>query len=77
MSQIHNGISAADLPALTWQKARQSNSQGNCVELATLPDGRIAMRNSRHPAGPALIYTKSELEAFVRGAKDGEFDSLI
>jgi hypothetical protein len=35
------------------------------------------MRNSRFPEGPALVYTRAEITAFVLGAKDGEFDDLI
>ena len=47
-----------------------------CVELAELPDGVIAVRNSRDPSGPALIYSRAEVSAFFQGAKDGEFDDL-
>lgn len=60
-----------------WRKSRHSSAQGNCVEVATLPDGGIAMRNSRHPEGPALVYTRAEIDAFLRGVKDGEFDDLL
>jgi hypothetical protein len=47
------------------------------VELATLTDGSVAMRNSRFPEGPALVYTRAEIAAFVAGARDGEFDDLV
>ena len=47
------------------------------MELASLLDGDIAVRNSRYPDGPALIYTRAEIAAFLSGAKDGEFDDLI
>jgi hypothetical protein len=47
------------------------------VEFAKLPDGDVAMRNSRHPDGPALVYTPAEIEALLLGVKDGEFDHLI
>jgi len=60
-----------------WLKSRRSNPSGNCVELSALPSGEIAMRNSRYPDGPVLIYTRAELEAFLGGAKDGEFDHLV
>lgn len=76
MSRPYHGMSAAAVPAARWQKASASNSQGNCVEVAPLPGGQIAVRNSRHPLGPVLIYTRSELAAFLHGAKSGEFDHL-
>ena len=38
--------------------------------------GEIAVRNSRNPTGPALIYTRAEIAAFLTGAKNGEFDDL-
>lgn len=66
----------AVLAALPWRKSRASNPSGNCVELAPLPGGDVAVRNSRHPAGPVLIYTRAELAAFLKGAQNGEFDDL-
>jgi hypothetical protein len=79
MRQPHNGIiTTSQLPPLTWQKSRRSNPSGNCVEMAELPDGAgIAIRNSRHPDGPALIYTPDEIAAFILGARDGDFDNLV
>jgi hypothetical protein len=68
---------AALLPDLAWRKSRRSNPSGNCVELARLPAGQVAVRNSRHAAGPVLICTRDEMAAFVRGAKDGHFDGLL
>jgi hypothetical protein len=68
---------APDLGAVTWQKSRRSNPSGNCVEVAGLPDGDVAVRNSRDPHGPALIYTRAELAAFIAGARDGDFDHLL
>ncbi|MER6366199.1 DUF397 domain-containing protein [Kitasatospora sp. NPDC001527] len=72
----YNGMAATDLEGVVWQKSLHSNSQGNCVEFAALPGGEVAMRNSRFPDGPALIYTRAEIAALLLGAKDGEFDHL-
>jgi hypothetical protein len=72
---VRNGMPAAELPEVTWRKSRRSGPQGgNCVEIAHLPDGQVAIRNSRHPAGPALVFTPAEWAAFVGGARDGDFD---
>jgi hypothetical protein len=62
---------------LRWRKARGSFSNGNCVEVAAGPEGGAWVRNSRFPDGPVLEYTRAEWEAFVGGAKAGEFDDLI
>ncbi|MGH3320728.1 MAG: DUF397 domain-containing protein [Streptosporangiaceae bacterium] len=77
MSTTYNGMPAADLGEVTWRKSRRSKSEGNCVEMARLPGGEIALRNSRHPEGPALIYTRAEIEALVEGVRDGDFDGLV
>jgi len=77
MNEIYNGMSAPELRGVIWQKSHYSNGSGNCVEVAQLPSGEIAVRNSRHRDGPALIYTRAEVDAFVRGVKDGDFDNLI
>ncbi|HBW18110.1 MAG: DUF397 domain-containing protein [Streptosporangiaceae bacterium] len=74
MSDIHTGMSAAALTGVTWVKSQRSGpTGGNCVEIAFLAGGEVAMRNSRHPAGPALIFTRAEWDAFIGGALDGEF----
>lgn len=68
-----NGI-AADQLDVTWKKSSWSGPQGgNCVEVAELADGQVAVRNSRFPAGPALVFTAAEWHAFIGGASDGEF----
>ncbi|WP_084962404.1 DUF397 domain-containing protein [Thermoactinospora rubra] len=77
MEHTYNGMPAADLSQVAWRKSRYSNSQGNCVELAELPGGAVAVRNSRFPDGPALIYTREEIRALVLGVKAGEFDGLL
>ena len=61
---------------LVWRKSTASNPSGNCVELAELAGGDIAVRNSRHPGGPTLVYTRAEIAAFIAGVRSGEFDDL-
>ena len=63
---IYSGMPATDLPPLTWRKSRRSNANGNCVEMAMLAgNAGIAVRNSRDPNGPVLVYTHDEIVAFV------------
>jgi len=74
MTTAYNGIPARELTGLRWQPTM---ADGTGVELARLPDGGVAVRNAGDPDGPALIYTKAEIEALIGGAADGDFDDLI
>ncbi|WP_405969451.1 DUF397 domain-containing protein [Streptomyces sp. NBC_00988] len=75
MQDFTNGMAAGLIPG-TWVKSRMSEANGMCVELAALPRGGVAVRNSTDPGGPALIFTAEEMGAFLDGAKRGEFDAL-
>jgi len=77
MTRMVNGMSASQLQGVIWQKSARSNPSGNCVECAALPGGGVAVRNSRDPEGPALLYTPAEIEAFILGVRDGDFDNLL
>lgn len=68
-------IYSADLPGSAWRKSSFSNGTGgNCVEVADLADGHRAVRDSKNPTGPVLIFTPAEWAAFTAGVRDGEFD---
>lgn len=75
--RLVNGMSADALSALRWRKSQVSNPTGSCVEIAEAADDAIAIRNSRDTAGPALIYPRAEIGAFLRAVKNGEFDCLL
>jgi hypothetical protein len=62
-----------DLSRAIWRKSRRSNNGGACVEVATNLPGIVAVRDSKNPAEPALVFTPEEWRAFVGGVIDGEF----
>ncbi len=59
---------------LSWIKSSLSFSNGNCVEVASLSDGGVGVRDSKDPSGPVLRFTPDEWHAFLGGARKGEFD---
>ena len=67
--------SKIQISGLTWRKSCHSGGGGGqCIEVADLPGGGVAVRDSKDPDGPMLTFTLAEWRAFVGGAKDGEFD---
>jgi uncharacterized protein DUF397 len=78
---IYNGMPAGELTGVQWRRANAgttaSGNDSDGVEMAKLPDGQIAVRNAADPQGPALIYTRAEIEALIGGAQDGDFDALL
>ena len=59
-----------------WIKSSLSYANGNCVEVASLPEGEIGVRNSRDSTGPVLRFTSDEWHAFIGGVRNGEFDGF-
>ncbi|MEU1205822.1 DUF397 domain-containing protein [Nocardia sp. NPDC005825] len=64
----------SELPVPNWFKSSYSQPQGECVEVAFLDSGRIGVRDSKNPTGPALTFNPSEWDVFTLGVRDGEFD---
>lgn len=60
---------------LAWRKAAASGNNG-CVEVAALPGGGVAVRDSKDPSGPALSFSRQEWVSFLDGLGKGEFDHL-
>lgn len=69
-------LNEAERSSLTWLKAQSSSHNGACVEIASTA-GKIALRDSKDPNGSILVYTPAEFKAFLDGARNGEFDSLV
>lgn len=62
-----------DLSNLHWFKSTAS-AAGNCVEVAHVPGGSVAVRDSKNRDRAPHVFTRQEWEAFLIGAKRGEFD---
>jgi hypothetical protein len=73
---MHENGSERPKTGLNWIKSSLSFSNGNCVEIASLADGGVGVRNSRNPEGAVLTFTPDEWHAFIGGVHNGEFDSF-
>jgi hypothetical protein len=62
-----------DLTRAEWQRVGDAPPEHGAVEVAFVDD-LIGLRNSAEPQGPVLVFTQAEWDAFVAGARDGEFD---
>ncbi len=68
-------MNTPDLTYATWVKSSRSDGNGGqCVEVAGNLPGIVAVRDSKDANGPVLSFTPAEWNAFILGAKDGEFD---
>lgn len=66
-----------DLSAAIWRKSsRSSGNGGQCVEVATNLPGAVAVRDSKNPDGPKLLFSPTEWKTFINGLKTGDFDTL-
>jgi uncharacterized protein DUF397 len=64
-----------DLSRAEWRKSsRSAGNGGDCVEVARNLPGAVAVRDSKDPTGPKLVFTPDEWRAFTAGVTAGEFD---
>lgn len=55
-----------DLTHAVWRKSSYSSAHGgNCVEVAAGGPGIVAVRDSKDPDGPALLFTAAEWRSFT------------
>ncbi|GEB53901.1 MULTISPECIES: DUF397 domain-containing protein [Streptomyces] len=71
--QEKDELYAMDISDAVWESAPGTEEDEERVEIAHLPGGAVAMRNSKEPE-TVLRYTEAEWHAFVLGVRDGEFD---
>ncbi|MER6015056.1 DUF397 domain-containing protein [Streptomyces bluensis] len=72
-----NGMPSRDLGTQGWSKPWSDDVGGACVEAKKLADGRVALRQSTDPDGPALVFTPHEMNSFLTGVKAGDADFLL
>jgi hypothetical protein len=67
-------MTISDLSGARWRKSSRSNiNGGSCVEVASAP-GLTAVRDSKNPTGPALVFAPAAFGAFINTVKAGQLD---
>lgn len=68
--------SVPGLAGARWLRSKRCNTGGNCVEVAFLDIGLVALRDSKSPDTAPLMFHSEEWGAFLTGARNGEFDPV-
>ena len=74
-SSRSSGNGACVEVAVAWHKSSRSGGSGACVEVAHAGTV-VAVRDSKDPDGPILLYSRAEFKAFLDGARKGNFDGI-
>ncbi len=65
-------MNARDLSNAHWVTSSYSSGEGQCVEVAALPEA-VAARDSKNRTGPVLIFTPDGWTDFIQAVNHGEF----
>ncbi|MBQ1076067.1 DUF397 domain-containing protein [Micromonospora sp. C31] len=65
-------MTSVDLSRAQWKKSTRSSGNGQCVEVADLADA-VALRDSKDPTGPALLFCREDWTSFLAGTKQDQF----
>ena len=72
-----HGVTSSQVNSASWRKSSFSSMNGSCIEISRLLSDRIGIRDTKdNGTGPVLFFTDSEWNAFIAGAKEGQFDNL-
>lgn len=63
-----------DVSGARWRKSSYSGSASDCVEVAFVGD-QVATRDSKNPAGPALVFTPSAWTSFLTAVRTDRLES--
>lgn len=70
-------LTAPELQGAAWKKSSYSGgSEGQCVEVAdvTTTQSAVAVRDSKDPHGPALMFDPASFAGFIADVATGRFD---
>lgn len=66
-------VTASMAARMSWRRSSRCSTNA-CVEVASLQDGGVAVRDSKQPiSASVLVFTTQEWDAFIAGVKAGEF----
>ncbi|MGH3225213.1 MAG: DUF397 domain-containing protein [Streptosporangiaceae bacterium] len=62
-----------DIRRAEWSKSSYSSANGQCIQVARNLPGLVAVRDSKNPDGPKLIFSPGDWRTFVSGVKSANF----